>query len=307
MKFSELRTLFSLELEKAKRESKPAAVRFVVAAYKKVIKIISAHYGDDEVVNANKIDKLPITDHMKDKLIKVSKKKVTTEIRKLYEKEKLYLQLTNILGIGAKKVNELIDAGLKKIEQLEQPKYFNMLNADTQVMLKHKPIRKIPREYIEKIEEKIVGFSNAHVQLVGSYRRRAPYSKDVDVLIRADGNVLDKYIEYMRDVFQDRVYIYSQGKDKVSLIIQAFARYPIKIKLDIFRCSTETYYTNLLYSTGPKEFNIRMRGRARKLGYLLNQNGLFDEAGNKVNGVDDDEKKLFKIVGMSYLEPWERK
>lgn len=308
MKFGELKVLFLIELEKAKNDIDPKTQRFVITAYKKVQRIISTVYNDEDEVSDKKISELPITQHMKDKLINLSKKKITASIKKIYDQENLKIQLANVLGIGNKKISELIKAGLKNKDQLSQKKYFSMLNKDTQLMIEHNPLRKIPHEYIKKFETRITAFPHALVQLVGSYRRGAPFSKDIDVLVRADElDILDDFIKYMRKEFNDKVYLYSQGPDKASLIIQPFLKFPTKVKLDAFRCSTDTYYTHLLYSTGSKDFNIRMRGRARKKGYLLNQLGLFNEKGKKINKPDDDERKLFNLVDMTYLDPKDRK
>ena len=75
-------------------------------------------------------------------------------------------------------------------------------------------------------------------------------------------------------------------------------------KIDVFRTSIEDQIPMLLYSTGSKEFNIVMRGKAKKLGYLLNQKGLFKK-GEKVDNLTS-EKDYFDILGMAYQEPRER-
>ena len=82
---------------------------------------------------------------------------------------------------------------------------------------------------------------------------------------------------------------------------------PTKYKLDIFRASGDTYYSNLLYSTGPKEFNIKTRSKAKQMGYLLNQNGLFKESDKKkINLPQDDEKKILSYIKLQYLSPENR-
>ncbi len=311
MKFSDLKLLYVSELEKAKREADRKTVKFVAAAYNKVLKIINTYYDDNDTVTVARIDALPITKHMKMKLAGLSKKSVAKGLREKKKAEKLQMDLGNLLGIGRAKINELLAAGLNDIEQLNQKKFNDMLNADTRLMLKYKPLRKISHTDIKKIEVKLTAFPLALAQLVGSFRRRMPYSKDIDILLRADSpEIMNEYLKYLKKSFGNRVYIYSQGDDKMSLIIQPQERSPkLSYKLDIFRAGSDTYYTNLLYSTGPKEFNIRMRGRARRMGYLLNQNGLFRKSGSrmkKINDVRDDEKALFKYLGMEYLAPEKR-
>ena len=74
-------------------------------------------------------------------------------------------------------------------------------------------------------------------------------------------------------------------------------------KVDIFR--TEKKYKNamLLYATGSKVFNIKMRTIAKKKGYTLNQKGLYKNG--KLIPIKS-EKGFFKKLDMDYLEPEER-
>jgi DNA polymerase (family 10) len=303
MKVRDLKLLFSAEIDKVK-ENKQPTTRFIVQAYKRVLAEINNSLVDDELISREKICGLDLTAHMKEKLIKLMKRKP----RANGKKEKLMMDLESLMGIGAKKARELVANGLTDINQLQQKKWFDQLNADTQLMLSHKPLRKIPREAIAKIEDRLVGFGHKsvkHIQLVGSFRRCKPFSKDIDVLFCAEpGGALDEYIEYLKRKF--RSYVYSRGPDKVSLIIQPARGTPeLKYKVDIFRSDPDSYHTNLLYSTGSKEFNIKMRARAKKMGYLLNQTGLYKN-GVRVNSPSDTEEKLFEYLGMDWREPADR-
>jgi DNA polymerase/3'-5' exonuclease PolX len=118
---------------------------------------------------------------------------------------------------------------------------------------------------------------------------------------------LDDYIKYLKKTFHNKIYLYSKGEDKISLIIQPFKTNDnIRYKFDVFRTEPENYYSMLLYSTGPRDFNIRQRRHAKKLGLLLNQNGIFKN-GKKINSSGDTERDLFKILNMDYVEPKDRK
>ena len=100
-------------------------------------------------------------------------------------------------------------------------------------------------------------------------------------------------------------------------------------RLDIRWVKPEQFPTALLYFTGSKEFNGRMRGIALKAGYTLNEYGLWklptavaketdhrkqhemiraasrDER-NLVHGLKS-EQDVFDKIGMSYVEPRDRK
>jgi len=317
MNFDQLKLLFVQELKKSKSASDEKTKKYIDNAYNKVLKILNTYHKGDEISTIEKINNLPITIHMKKKLIDLMKKPQTnvetyvTKNKEREEREKLKIDLINVLGIGTQKINTLLNMGLKSINQLKEKKYFDILNTDTQIIITYEPVRKIPNNDIKKIEPKLTNFLHATVELVGSYRRKMPYSKDIDILIKTDDiKIVDEYLEYLKKQFNNKIYIYAKGDDKVSLIIQPFMEKKIKYKMDIFRSSPETYYANLLYTTGPKEFNIKMRSKARKMGYLLNQNGLFKKTGNnikKINKTTDTESDFFKYLDMSYTIPENRK
>jgi DNA polymerase/3'-5' exonuclease PolX len=46
-------------------------------------------------------------------------------------------------------------------------------------------------------------------------------------------------------------------------------------RIDIILLPYESYYSGLLYFTGSKEFNIKIRSKAKILGYKLNEYGLY--------------------------------
>src|SRR5262249_47642794 len=55
------------------------------------------------------------------------------------------------------------------------------------------------------------------------------------------------------------------------------------------------------YFTGSKAHNIRMRERAIKMGYKLNEYGLFDADDNPIAGVTEEE--IFDKLGLPYIPP----
>jgi DNA polymerase/3'-5' exonuclease PolX len=75
------------------------------------------------------------------------------------------------------------------------------------------------------------------------------------------------------------------------------------VKIDFFRFTKKDYVFQLNYLTGSKKFNILMRKQAQKLGYLLNQKGLFKD------GADvpvKNERELFSLLGMKFATPEQR-
>ena len=65
----------------------------------------------------------------------------------------------------------------------------------------------------------------------------------------------------------------------------------------------ESYYTALVYFTGSKEFNINMRQKAKKMGYILNRYGLYKN--NKKIPINS-EKELFEKLKIKFILPKDR-
>lgn len=302
MRAKELVYLFNEELAKVKQEKKgSASISFIVRAYGLVQKQLSDNFQPNEPVSAAKINQLHITRHMKDKLIKLLAIKVDSN--PAMKKQFLFNELRRITGIGPQKAKDLIDKGLLSVAQLRQPKWWDQLNLDTQTALATQPIKRIPHEEIRAIEPILTKFTEAKTILVGSYRRKMPTSKDIDVmLVSAKLSMMGNYLKYLEKKVP-HIYLYSKGPDKMSLVLEFDSQK--KYKVDVFRTHPDFYWSHLLYSTGSKANNIRMRGRAKRLGYLLNQKGLW-KAGERVLGPSANEHAYFKILGMDYLPPEKR-
>jgi len=71
-------------------------------------------------------------------------------------------------------------------------------------------------------------------------------------------------------------------------------------RIDIRFVPYNSYYTSLLYFTGSKLFNINMRKKAKKLGFKLNEYGLYKN--NKIIEIKS-EKDIFKHLNIEYLKP----
>lgn len=307
MKFGELKLLFSEEINKV-RERRLEQGRYIIGAYNKVLKEINDTYTNNEKATKERIEELNITDHMKEKLVGLLHKPITKYLKEMQASNKLKEDLDKLLGIGSKKVEELIAEGLTDVKQLKSKKWLKKLNLDTQIILEHDPLRYIYIEDIHKIESKLVGFRN-DIILVGSYRRNKPVVRDIDILfMHKTKNDIEEYLEYLKKTFSNKIWIYANGEMKISMIIQPNKNNAsLKYKADIFITNTDNYYSMLLYSTGSKEHNIKMRSVARRNGYLLNQDGIFDlKTKIKVNKSGDNEKKLFEILGMNFVHPTQR-
>jgi DNA polymerase/3'-5' exonuclease PolX len=81
-----------------------------------------------------------------------------------------------------------------------------------------------------------------------------------------------------------------------------YQTFPVR-RIDIRFIPFLSWYPGILYFTGSKNLNLAMRNKAKKLGYKLNEYGLFK--GSK-NIYVESEEEIFNLLEMKYLEPQER-
>jgi DNA polymerase/3'-5' exonuclease PolX len=300
MKVNEILYLLNKDLKSSILKN-PQSSKYIILAYNNVYKKIKNEFNTP--VQINDIKKLDISDHMKNKLIFLLNQPINKNDLKQIITNQLIDDLMNIPGIGKSKANYLIKLGITKISDLTKKKYLDQLNDDTKMILKYKPDRKVLHNDITKIKNKLTNYPNTII--VGSYRRKKAFSRDIDIMLVSDDSI-NKYIDYLKTVFKE-VHIYSHGNNKVSLIIliKKINEKKIYYKIDIFRSLVKYQYAMLLYSTGSKEFNIRMRLIASKMGYLLNQHGLYNKKNMSYIKVSS-EHDFFKKLNMEYVNPEDR-
>jgi len=224
--------------------------------------------------------------------------------------------LTKVYGIGPKKAKEFVDKGITSIEDLKENT--ELLNNAMKIGLTHyEDIEKrIPRDEIDVYNEVFdsvfskVTPPNSSFEIVGSYRRNAKTSGDIDLIITNKDNDHNAFIKFIDTLIEEKIIIevLSRGKSK-SLVVTQIDDKPAR-RVDFLYASPEEYPFSILYFTGSKIFNTIQRQQALKLGYTLNEHGLYHiENGKKTTKVDkvfETEKDIFKFLGMEYIEPENR-
>ncbi len=308
MEANKLAAAFKLQAKKILSEKKDNS-RYRARSYERAAEVITNQGGK---ITATIINGLSLTDYMKGKAKEfMSEKKTKSSDDK---KQRLLIELTDFMGLGQERAEQLIKEGLSGVNQLHTKKWMAKLPEETKMWLQLKPVREIPNADIKLIEDFVSSaqHDNFEVIFVGSYRRGKPTSRDIDVMIvSTDENIISRYLEYMNMLFHDKAYPYSKGNDKMSIIIDA-SRFLKKkgaiYKMDVFRVSPENRAAMLLYSTGSKDHNVFMRSTAKKQGMLLNQNGLYRKTNGeniKIDGLDSEES-FFQALGLEYKEPSQR-
>jgi len=219
------------------------------------------------------------------------------------------LDMMHISGVGPKKAKTLYEKlGIKSIDELEQAgrdgrlaeipgwgekTQLNILNAVSRY-------RKYSRRFLYSdalaeataIEKAVQGVAGVKRTLIGGSLRRARETiGDIDILATAAD------AEPVMDVFTTlgRVAtVIAKGPTKSSIITHSGIHVDLRVVKD------EEFAAACHYFTGNKEHNTEVRARAKKLGYKLNEYGLFkgDTAADL-----KDEAELFAKVGMDWIPP----
>lgn len=245
--------------------------------------------------------------------------------REQMEKKKTIEKLTKIAGIGSRMAESLYKQGIRNKKDLKKKEIFEILPAATKADLKYNPNKRIPRNIIEILEKKLRQvLIRVPFMITGSYRRKKPISRDLDIVVRKDKLKRKKKEPYQvlidminkRQQSKSKITMlepFSKGEDKISTILQidapsAPSAKKMHIKVDIFLATPEEWVPTILYTTGSREFNIRMRSVAKRKGYLLNRRGLFKKIdGNMMERISlDSEFRVFQELGITWKIPADR-
>lgn len=129
--------------------------------------------------------------------------------------------------------------------------------------------------------------------LGGSIRRKAPTIRDIDLI--ASSNSPEKVTAAFVK-FPEVKKILAFGPTKASVYLKNGMNSDLRVVND------SQFGAALLYLTGSKNFNIRMRWFAMKKGFKLSEYGLFDRKTGKLVA-SKEEKDIFKALGMKWLPP----
>ena len=250
-------------------------------------------------------------------------------------KVKSITELTKIPEIGPSKAEKLYSQGITTIAELNEA-YNNdnkLLNNKQVIGLKHYADleKRIPRDEMDSwkkffevilkltIDKMKVTPNGVKMEIVGSYRRQAESSGDIDILLTSTEidqgkKLMTNFIkELLRTDNLDSSLVFSSGTTKFMGLgkIEDFYRH-----IDIFYYSEKEYPFALLFSTGSGQFNIEMRADAIKKGYSLSEKELVYRDGSKVtieeyqSDISKDypleEKDIFDFLGLVYIEPKDR-
>ena len=143
---------------------------------------------------------------------------------------------------------------------------------------------------IEKVK-KVIGDKGVYV--TGSLRRGKPVVGDLDlVIVRQEASSdLNSRLKELT------------GKDLSNRKTCSFVYENVQIDLNM--CNDDIKGSYILHWTGSTKENVRLRKKAKKLGFSLSQNGLIDGMQNNTSK-NKTEKEIYALLDMKYVRPEDR-
>ena len=284
---------------------------FRLRAYERAAMRVESMPEDlEEYVLQDKLEELPgIGRDLAEKIKEVYRTGTLKQYEELKQKVPSgLLEMMSIPGLGPKKIKLIYDKlGITTMEELEKyaregrlrslsgfgPKTEENILKGIEFLKRSKgrlplgqvlPLAIDLRRYIE--ESGLV----KRVDVVGSIRRFKETVHDVDILVVTDSprEIMDRFVRY-----PEVEEIIAQGEKKSSIIASG-----VQVDLRVF--DEECYGAALLYFTGSKEHNIRVRQVCIERGLKLNEYGLF-QGERRVAGASEQE--VYSYLGMQWIPP----
>jgi len=286
---------------------------FRLSSIEKALKIIEKF--DEEIINVNQLK--GIAGIGEGTLRRIQEILDTGKLKEIKFNDDEYLKelekMTKIFGIGLKKAKYL----LKQYNSFnEMKKKYDageiQLPHDIEIGLKYEGLlkEKIPREEMDEINN-FLGNVTLEIDpqlfgvICGSYRRMRSFSNDVDFIIvhPNNNNMLNDLITKLKE--KEFIVDSLTTEDAKTKYMGLFEWNNIIRRIDIRFLPYKSYYTGILYFTGGKEFNRKMRKIAKKKKYILNEYRLYSVKDKKTLDIKS-EKDVFDILEMPYVTPKER-
>ncbi len=219
------------------------------------------------------------------------------------------LDLLRIPGMGPKKVKAVYEKlGVKTIDDLERAANENRVAAldgfgtRTQIKILYgiQAVKKFSERHLlhnvmeeaRAIYDKIAEHPDVvRSLLAGSLRRHRETIKDIDILVSAtdpDG-IMELFTTLPRVAT-----VAATGKTKSSVVLKS------GINADLRVVGDDEFPFAANYFTGSKEHNTEMRARAKRMGFKLNEYGLFE---GETLVPCKDEAAIYETLGLAYIPP----
>lgn len=239
------------------------------------------------------------------------------DVLEKYKNSPLYT-FKEVYGIGPKKAKELVDKHkITTIKELRE-KQDDVLNDVQKKGLKYYEdiIKRIPRSEIDMYNKKIqqefnkINDGNSSFEIVGSYRRKAKHSGDIDIIISNKKNDKTIFNKFINRLIEKKIIVETLSHGNVKCLAVGKIRGRPNRRVDFMYSPPLEYPFAILYFTGSKNFNTFMRQRALHIGLTMNEHGFHHmekgKKGKKLVKKFETEKDIFDFLSMEYKAPHER-
>jgi DNA polymerase (family 10) len=222
---------------------------------------------------------------------------------------KVIYQLIKIPGVGPKTAQELVELGVKNLEDLEEKlEKGTLVEAGFSAKIAEKIklgvveykglgnriLLPVAGEQAEKIVEYIKKDPNVtHADYLGSLRRRVVTVGDLD--FAAATKDPEKTLHHFATMPGVK-HVVSEGGYKAMVVLNN------GMHVDLLVGEPESYGALLQHFTGGKNHNIHLRTLAEKKGFSLSERGVKDIKTGKVKPIRA-EKELYDMLGMQTPDP----
>lgn len=253
-----------------------------------------------------------------EEILTTGKLKAADEVRAKLPLE-AYEVLQKVHGIGPAKAKDLVKAGITTLDQLRKASAENakLLTAAQKLGLHYyeDALLRIPRDEMVEHESLILSGLDSQFTgtVVGSYRRGAASSGDIDVLLtlpdtmskKEQGELFTEMVTLFKEVYI--VDTLSSGPTKFLGYARLDEEHPVR-RLDLLMVPKSEYAYAILYFTGSQQFNVAFRSFALDKGYTLNEHRM-EPTKEGVPPVPpmETEEDIFRFLGLVYVEPFHRR
>ncbi|GAB6086967.1 DNA polymerase/3'-5' exonuclease PolX [Alkaliphilus crotonatoxidans] len=220
-------------------------------------------------------------------------------------------ELLKIPGLGPKKIKELYERlHIASVAELENACMENRLidlkgfgeKTQRNILEGIEDYKKRKGQFListalfhgERIVDKMKSLPQVlEISLAGSIRRQKEIVKDIDIIACCrpghEEEVMDHFVQ-LPEVNR----MVAKGPTKSSVILQA------GINVDLRLVEPEAYPHALQHFTGNKDHNTALRHRAKKLGFKVNEYGIYEE---EKRILLKDEEAIYQALGLAYIPP----
>ncbi len=213
------------------------------------------------------------------------------------------IELLNLEGVGPKTVNALWKKlGILSVEDLEKAAKGHRIRAIKgfgpkkeegflrAIELYREQAGRMPLSDADAVVAAVtVVLAPGSYEVAGSYRRGKSTVGDIDIVSKELPQAVNPRLRSIADEVID------EGDRRSSIRIRGQ-------RVDIRFTRPGQFGSMLLYLTGSKPFNIKLRGIAIEKGYKINEYGIEERGGGSLHEFSGEEE-MFSFLGMPYIPP----